>query len=225
MKRIAVVDDEKNIRELIGKYLIKEGYKVKEYSLGDDFLKDFKLGESFDLIVLDIMMEGSDGLDVCKKVREKKDTPIIFVSARSEELDRILGLELGGDDYIAKPFSPRELLVRIKNILKRIEPKKEEDIKVIGNLKIFKEERRILKNGSDLELTNKEFEVLLYFFQNKGVSLSRQQLIENVWGYEYEGFERSVDDIVKRIRKKLTGVPEIEIKTIWGHGYRMEINE
>lgn len=225
MKRIAVVDDEKNIRELIGKYLIKEGYKVKEYSLGDDFLKDFKLGESFDLIVLDIMMEGSDGLDVCKKVREKKDTPIIFVSARSEELDRILGLELGGDDYIAKPFSPRELLVRIKNILKRIEPKKEEDIKVIGNLKIFKEERRILKNGSDLELTNKEFEVLLYFFQNKGVSLSRQQLIENVWGYEYEGFERSVDDIVKRIRKKLTDVPEIEIKTIWGHGYRMEINE
>ena len=225
MKRIAVVDDEKNIRELIGKYLIKEGYKVKEYSLGDDFLKDFKLGESFDLIVLDIMMEGSDGLDVCKKVREKKDTPIIFVSARSEELDRILGLELGGEDYIAKPFSPRELLVRIKNILKRIEPKKEEDIKVIGNLKIFKEERRILKNGSDLELTNKEFEVLLYFFQNKGVSLSRQQLIENVWGYEYEGFERSVDDIVKRIRKKLTDVPEIEIKTIWGHGYRMEINE
>lgn len=225
MKRIAVVDDEKNIRELIGKYLIKEGYKVKEYPLGDDFLKDFKLGESFDLIVLDIMMEGSDGLDVCKKVREKKDTPIIFVSARSEELDRILGLELGGDDYIAKPFSPRELLVRIKNILKRIEPKKEEDIKVIGNLKIFKEERRILKNDSDLELTNKEFEVLLYFFQNKGVSLSRQQLIENVWGYEYEGFERSVDDIVKRIRKKLTDVPEIEIKTIWGHGYRMEINE
>lgn len=224
MRIIHVVEDEQNVRELLGRYLEHEGYKVYLHSSGEgviDALQTF----GADLIVLDIMLPGIDGLELCKRIRAKHDIPIIFVSARSEEFDRILGIELGGDDYLVKPFSPRELLARIKAIFRRVE--QHQPIAVSG-LKQFKDltidaAARLVKCGQQtLEFTNKEFELLLYLIDNAGRAFTREQLVTAVWGYAYVGDSRSVDDLVRRIRKKLDGVSNIEIKTVWGYGYRID---
>lgn len=224
MSHIFIVDDEKNIRDILGKYLIKEGFRVTSFPSGEHVLEDIvRLGP--DLLVLDIMMPGIDGLELCKAIRKVSDIPIIFVSARDEELDRILGLEIGGDDYLTKPFSPRELVVRIKNIFKRVHVQQVRDEKsiILSNLTLHPTQRIIEVNGAELNLTTKEYELLTYFILNKNKPFSREQLIENIWGYQYIGDGRMIDDLVKRIRKKLKEKHgSVLIKTIWGFGYRLD---
>ncbi|WP_427339349.1 response regulator transcription factor [Caloranaerobacter sp. DY30410] len=224
MRHIFVVDDEKNIRDLIKKYLQKEGYKVTLFEDGANLLKEIDRLKP-DLIVLDIMMPGIDGLELCKEIRKNNDIPIIFVSAKDEEVDRIIGLELGGDDYLSKPFSPRELVVRIKNILRRIEKAKNANATIIEikDIRIYTDRRFVEVNGKELKLTTKEYDLFEYLAKNKNRPFTRDELIDKIWGYNYIPDTRMIDDLVKRIRKKLKEVnSKLEITTIWGYGYRMD---
>lgn len=222
MKHILVVDDEKNIRDLIEKYLVASNYQVTTY--GDaKYLKEEVRRLNPDLIVLDIMMPNSDGLEVCKEIRKFSEVPIVFVSAKDEEFDRILGLELGADDYLSKPFSPRELVVRVKNIFRRLDKKSGQETTTIKDCVIDKDSRSIKINEKVLKVTQKEFDLMVYLCENVNRSLSREQIIDDIWGYEFEGELRVVDDLVKRLRKKLTNCQaELSIETVWGYGYKIE---
>jgi len=222
MKHIFVVDDEKNIRELVKKYLEKEGYSTTLLENGINLINKIK-ELCPDLIVLDIMMPGIDGIELCKEIRKISDIPIIFISARDEEFDRILGLEIGGDDYLSKPFSPRELVVRIKNIFRRLGKKEESsELIIIKDLKLDTARRSVEKDGVELKLTTKEYELMDFLFRNKNIPFTREQLIEKIWGYDYLGDLRVIDDLVKRIRKKLRKInSELEISTVWGYGYKI----
>lgn len=226
MKHIFVVDDEKNIRDLIKKYLEKEDFKATVFENGQNVINELRRLQP-NLIVLDIMMPGIDGLAMCKEIRKFSDIPIIFVSARDEEFDRILGLELGGDDYLSKPFSPRELIARIKNIFRRLERLSghsqvtEEDL--IKDLTVFFNRRVIERAGEELKLTTKEYELFEFLIKNKNMPFSREQLVEKIWGYDYLGDSRIIDDLVKRIRKKLSDLGSfVEITTVWGYGYKVD---
>ena len=222
-KKIFIVDDEKRIRDLIRAYLEKEGYETRAFSNADSALEEFNKN-GCDMLVIDIMMPGTDGLELCKKIRAGSDVPIIIVSARDEEIDRILGLELGSDDYLAKPFSPRELVIRIKNIFRRIAPSEktpESSLSEFGNVSIDDQSRAVRINGTEIEFTVKEYELLSMFVKNPGRAYSREQLINSIWGYDYIGDVRPVDDLVKRIRKKLkAGGSTMGITTVWGFGYK-----
>lgn len=222
MRHILVVDDEKNIRDLIEKYLIASNFKVTTY--GDaKYLKEEVRRINPDLIVLDIMMPNSNGLEVCKEIRKFSEVPIIFVSAKDEEFDRILGLELGGDDYLNKPFSPRELVVRVKNIFKRLDRHKPSDLSSVKDLTIDKTSRMIKVNDQVMKMTQKEYEVMVYLCDHANMPIKREQLIEDVWGYDFDGELRVVDDLVKRLRKKLKEVEsQLTIETVWGYGYKIE---
>lgn len=222
MKKIFVVDDEKNIRDIIEKYLLASNYKVTTY--GDaKYLKEEVRRLNPDLIVLDIMMPNSNGLDVCKEIRKFSEIPIIFVSAKDEEFDRILGLELGGDDYMSKPFSPRELVVRVKNIFKRLDKHVKSDVITIKDLELDKTSRQIKIKDVVLKITQKEFEVMAYLCEHVNMPVKREQLIEDVWGYDFEGELRVVDDLVKRLRKKISQQSSLlTIETVWGYGYKIE---
>lgn len=224
-KHIFVVDDEKHIRELIDKYLQKEGYESSVYSDGNNILAELQI-KNPDLIVLDINMPGINGLELCKEIRKTSEIPIVFVSARDEEFDRILGLELGGDDYLSKPFSPRELLVRIKNIFKRMEKNstRSNELKVtINDLLLNKLERTIYCQGNEIKLTTKEYELMEFLIVNSNMPFTREILIERIWGYDYIGETRVIDDLVKRIRKKLKEAnSKLNIETVWGYGYKIE---
>lgn len=225
MKHIFVVDDEVEIRSLIIKYLEKEGYKTTSFSSGMNVAAEVGRLKP-DLLVMDIMMPGIDGLEVCKDIRKQSDVPIIFVSARGEEIDRIIGLEIGADDYLSKPFSPRELLVRIKNIFRRLEKQSstpQTQHLSVTDVQLFLEQRKVTTQNVEMSLTAKEFDMLAVLFQNVNVPLTREQLLEKVWGYDYFGEPRIVDDIVKRLRKKLKDNQSLlEIKTVWGFGYKVE---
>lgn len=223
MRNIHVVDDDQNMRELLGRYLEHEGYRVFLHQNAEDFLAALET-QTADLIVLDIMLPGMDGLELCRKLRSKYGTPIIFASARSEEFDRILGIELGGDDYLVKPFSPRELLARIKAIFRRMETNLPQAPggKAFRDLYIDAAARQVRTEDQVIELTNKEYELLTFLIENAGRAFTREQLVTAVWGYAYVGDSRSVDDLVRRIRKKLDGVSRVEISTVWGYGYRID---
>lgn len=224
MNHIFVVDDERNIRDLIKKYLEREGYKVTTFPSGSNLVSDIKKIEP-DLIVLDIMMPDINGLEICKEIRRNSDIPIVFVSAKDEELDRILGLELGADDYLSKPFSPRELVIRIKTILRRIQKKgkQERDVTTIKDINIHHKRRQVLKGDIELGLTIKEYELLEFLARNKNIPYTREQLIEKIWDYGYAGDGRVIDDLVKRLRKKFKTVESnVEIITVWGFGYRID---
>ncbi len=223
MKHIFVVDDEKNIRNLIEKYFEKEGFKVSVYENGENLLENLEAIKP-DLLVLDIMMPGTDGLELCKKIRAKSEMPIIFVSAKDEEIDKILGIEIGGDDYLTKPFSPKELVVRAKRLLKRIDKNSSynNDKIVIKDIEMFTSRRYIEKNEFELKLTTKEYDLFEFLVRNKNMPFTREQLLEKVWGYDYLGDERIIDDLIKRLRKKLKTVNSIlEITTVWGYGYKI----
>lgn len=222
MKNIYIADDEPNIRNLIEMYLVKEGYRVSIFDEGSSLL-DAVAHKPPDLVVLDIGMPGLDGLAVCREIRRHSELPIIFVTARDEEIDRILGLEVGGDDYLTKPFSPRELVVRIRNIFKRIDrPAPSAVFLKVGNL-TADITRRILKTPSgDLKLTVKEYELLEYLMRHEDVPFTRDQLLERIWGYEYLGDLRTIDDLVKRLRRKLKEADSSAIiETVWGYGYKI----
>lgn len=222
MKHILVIDDEKNIRDLIEKYLVASNYQVTTYGDAKYLVEEVKRLQP-DLIVLDIMMPRSNGLEVCKEIRKFSEIPIIFVSAKDEEFDRIIGLELGADDYLSKPFSPRELVVRIKNIFRRLDKHiKTQSVKV-NDCMIDKERRTIEINQQVMKTTQKEYEMMVYMCENINRSLSRDQIIEEVWGYDFDGDSRVIDDIVKRLRKKLTSLDStLTIETVWGFGYKIE---
>ena len=224
MKHVFVVDDERNIRDLIRKYLEKENYLVTVFEDAQNVISEINRLKP-DLLVLDIMMPGSDGLELCKEIRKHSEIPIVFVSARDEELDRILGLELGADDYLSKPFSPRELVVRIKNIFKRLEKSSKVNAEelIIKDIKVECHRRYIEKDGTELKLTTKEYDLLEFLIRNKNMPFTREQLLEKVWGYDYIGDIRVIDDLIKRLRKKLAEAEAVlEIKTVWGYGYRID---
>lgn len=228
-EKILVVDDEAHIVELISYNLSAAGYKVVTASNGLDAVKIAK-EEKPKLILLDLMIPGMDGLDVCKEIRgdkELKNTSIIMLTAKGEELDKILGLELGADDYITKPFSVRELLARVKAVIRRARTIKEEnDIFVSGNLKVNFERREILISDSKVDLTLKEFELLDILIKNRGKILTRDTLLDKIWGYEYVGETRTVDVHIRYIRKKIEEDDKNPkfIETIRGVGYRFNPN-
>jgi DNA-binding response OmpR family regulator len=226
-KLIYIVDDEERIRNLISSYLKKENYLVETFPDGQDALDAF-IKKPSDMLIIDIMMPNMDGYTLCREIRKSSDIPIIMVSAKDEEIDRILGLELGSDDYIAKPFSPRELVVRVKNIFKRTGVQTKEivadtDIKV-NDLIISFDKRTVCKDGIEIDITTKEFDLIKYLLENKNIAFNREQLIKELWGYDYYGDSRSIDDLVKRIRKKLSKANSVfDIQTVWGYGYKITV--
>ncbi|MDL2248553.1 response regulator YycF [Tyzzerella sp. OttesenSCG-928-J15] len=225
-KKVLVVDDEKNIVDIVVFNLKKEGYEVIAAFDGEEGLKK-ALEEDPDLILLDIMMPKLDGFEVCKKVREKKETPIIMLTARAEEVDKVLGLELGADDYVTKPFGVRELMARVKANIRRKEqtPSGEtgsnEDIASYGDISIDSKRYEVKRNGELINLTRREFELIKFLATQRGQVFSRENLLEKVWGYEYFGDVRTVDVTVRRLRAKIEENPEYPkyILTKRGVGY------
>lgn len=218
MHTICYVEDEKDLSSLIKTYLEKAGYEVICFSKGKDAI-DY-IGGKVDLWILDIMLEDDvNGYGIIKEIREKdKNIPVIFTSARDQDLDKILGLELGSDDYITKPFSPKELVLRVGNIIKRVYNEKEtEKIKYLS-YDIDLGRRIVEKDNKEVKLTTLEFDLLLLFVNNIGKSFSREEILSSVWGDNYFGSDRVVDDLVRRLRKKLK---ELNISTIYGYGYRL----
>ena len=218
MHTICYVEDEKDLSSLIKTYLEKAGYEVICFSKGKDAI-DY-IGGKVDLWILDIMLEDDvNGYGIIKEIREKdKNIPVIFTSARDQDLDKILGLELGSDDYITKPFSPKELVLRVGNIIKRVyNEKKTEKIKYLS-YDIDLGRRIVEKDNKEIKLTTLEFDLLLLFINNIGKSFSREEILSSVWGDDYFGSDRVVDDLVRRLRKKMK---ELNISTIYGYGYRL----
>ncbi|MDQ0484403.1 response regulator transcription factor [Guptibacillus hwajinpoensis] len=225
MTHIFVIDDEQNIRDILEKYLRKEGHEVSTFTDGAEVLKALETIEP-DLLVLDIMMPKVDGLELMRQLRKHSTVPVIVVSARDEELDRILGLELGADDYLTKPFSPRELVVRIKNLFKRVNRTGQQafsDGWKVGNVQLLKQKRQVLVEDQELVLTPKEYDVLSYLIQYPSQPFTRETLIEVLWGYQYAGDGRIIDDLVKRLRKKMSEANSVvKIITVWGYGYKLD---
>lgn len=234
-QRILAVDDEEHILELIEYNLVKNGFFVTTVSSGEEALALLEK-EPFDLVLLDIMMEGMDGIEVLKRIRnqkETKDLPVILLTARGEEIDKVLGLEMGADDYMAKPFGVHELAARIKAVLRRSqrttaeEEREHKDLVHAGRLTIDKETREAMVDGKPLDLALKEFELLYLLVKNKGFVFSRDQALEQVWGYDYFGETRTVDVHIRNIRKKLEekGMNPDCIKTVRGVGYKFQQEE
>lgn len=224
-KKILIVDDEPQMRELLRAYIEKSGFLVEEALNGIEALDKLRV-EKFDCIVLDVMMPEMDGLTACMEIRSESEVPIIMLSARGDELDRVHGLELGADDYIVKPFSPRELVARIKALLRRsISTTKNEAIKGIrtfGIIVIDEKAREVTIDEQELILTPKEYDLLLFFARNPNHVWTREQILERVWGYDFYGSLRTVDTHVKTLRMKLD-MQANYITTIWGVGYKFEV--
>ncbi|ESU30185.1 hypothetical protein G3A_23320 [Bacillus sp. 17376] len=218
---VLIIDDEEDMRNLVQMYLENSGFKCVHAADGVEGLR--KLHEQdFDLVILDIMMPFEDGFAVCGKIRTFSQVPIIFLSAKGEEWDKVRGLQLGGDDYIVKPFSPGELVARINALLRRTSfVKNDEDTVTLGKINIDKKGRRVSVDGEVIPLTLKEFELLVFLVQHHGQALSREQLLEFVWGMDYHGSLRTVDTHIKTLRMKL-GTGDY-IQTIWGVGYKFEV--
>lgn len=223
MYQIAIVEDEKNLAALVVKYLCSEGYEVKLYTNGEDAYKDAE--NSFDLWILDIMLPGIvSGYDLIKKIREKCPTkPVIFTSARDQDIDKIMGLELGSDDYLAKPYSIRELVLRVKNLLTRAyeyntNTKVNKNELILGNYVLDRDRRNVSYQDEPVSLTSKEYDLLLYLAEHPSKAFSRDQILNAVWGEDYFGSDRVVDDLLRRLRSKM---PELQIETIYGFGYRL----
>ena len=225
MFKVAIVDDEEKIRELLSVYLQKEGFATVEYADGLKALEKIDI-EKPDLMILDIMLPGMDGLEVCKKIRHSSRIPIMMLTAKGEEIDKVVGLELGADDYLVKPFSPRELVARVKALLRRAQPDTQENAIIkIASFEIDESARRVDVEGKELELTPKEFDLLLYLIINKGQVMGRERILDKVWGYNYFGDLRTVDTHVKNLREKLGVGNASYLKTVWGIGYKFEVSK
>ena len=219
-KKVLVIDDEKSIRDIIGEYLTEEGFEFVEAPDGIRGLEIFR-SLSPDLVILDVMMPKMDGWKVCREIRSESVTPVIMLTARGEEYDKLFGFELGADDYMVKPFSPRELIARVKAVLSRgsVNERKDHEIIEIEDLRIDFDARSIYLGEEHLNLTPKEYDLLSFFVKNSGRVFSREQLLNQVWGYEFVGDARTVDTHVKSLREKL-GAYRDYIVTVWGTGYR-----
>lgn len=214
---IALVEDEKDLSKVIKKYLENEGYKVVQFFNGEDAFNHIRDG--FDLWILDIMLPGEiNGYDLIRSIRNyNKKTAVIFTSARDQDIDKIMGLELGSDDYIAKPYSPRELVLRVKALFNRINDGNDDKLEY-GPYKIDYGKRIVMKNDEAISLTTKEFELLKFLLKHPNQAFSRDQILDGVWGSDYFGSDRVVDDLMRRLRQKM---PELEVETIYGYGYRL----
>lgn len=221
-KLIYIADDEEKIQQLIKMFLVKEGYDVEVYSDGSDLINAFKK-KAADMLILDIMMPNVDGLTLCSEIRKESKVPIIIISAKDSEADKIAGLILGSDDYITKPFSPVELVLRVKNIFRRMEPENVDlSIITIKDITIYTEGKYAVCNDKDLKLTLTEFNFFLYLAKNLNKGISREELLNKIWGFEVEVDTRATDDMVKRIRKKLLNVnSNLKIETLWGFGFKI----
>ena len=219
MSKLLLVDDETKIREIIKKYAEFEGHEVTEASGGLEAINICR-DKDFDIIILDIMMPDLDGFSVCREIRKKSSTPVIMLSARGEEYDKIHGFEVGVDDYVVKPFSPKELMLRVAAIIKRA-TKTESDIVKIGDLCIDFTGRMVTIAGKSIDLTPKEYDLLFYLVKNRGIALTREKLISNVWGYDFFGDDRTLDTHIKLLRKNLREYSSY-IVTLRGVGYRFE---
>lgn len=220
-RRIYLVEDEKSLNKLLEKYLQREGYDVTTFENGFTALDRVK--DMPDLWILDIMLPDIDGYEIIKAIKKNnKNTPVIFMSARNEELDRVVGLELGSDDYLSKPFLPRELVIRTNKLIERIyesnSNEQSDDITSISEYKISKSQRAVFIGDEEIQFTSKEFDLLNYFATNINIVVSRDQILNNVWGEDYFGSDRVVDDTIRRLRKK---VERLSIETVYGYGYKL----
>jgi two-component system, OmpR family, alkaline phosphatase synthesis response regulator PhoP len=219
-QKILVVDDEQNIRDLASLYLQKEGFLVETAANGRIAVERFPIVQP-NMVILDLMMPEMDGFEVCRELRREHDVPILMLTARSDDVDKIVGLELGADDYMTKPFNPREMVARVKAILRRFEGgRKPQNALTVANLSVDKARREARIDEQLLELRTKEFDLLAAFVENPGIALTREQLLESVWGYEYAGETRTVDVHVQHLRSKLTGAL-VSIDTLRGVGYKL----
>jgi len=224
---ILIADDEAKMRELVKMYLVREGYMVSEAADGEQALSLLS-NNTFELVILDIMMPKVDGLTVCKEIRKSLDIPVIMLTAKGEEIDRVLGFELGADDYVVKPFSPRELVARVKALLRRTSAKPSASTGAVlrfPGLEINNDSREVEVNGNRVNLTPKEFELLAFMAKNIGRVFTREQLLEYVWGYDFFGDLRTVDTHIKKLREKISRFSQAAgyITTVWGVGYKFEV--
>lgn len=220
--KILIVDDESRMRKLIKDFLSKEGYHILEAADGVEALDVFYESQDIALMILDVMMPRLDGWAVCKEVRKNSNMPIMMLTARSEERDELKGFELGVDEYIAKPFSPKILVARVSALLKRSKGSIAEPVINAGGIEIDKTAHIVRIDGQEIELSVKEFELLVYFVENQKIALNRERILNNVWNYDYFGDARTIDTHVKKLRSKL-GDKGNYIKTIWGMGYKFEV--
>lgn len=222
-RKVYLVEDEKSLNILLEKYLQREGYEVTTFFNGSSAIERIK--DVPDIWILDIMLPDIDGYQIIKAVKENnKNTPVIFMSARNEELDRVVGLELGSDDYLSKPFLPRELIIRTNKLMERIYGKSNNStvdiITNIGQYKISKKQRTVFFEEKEIQLTNKEFELLNFFIENKNNVISREQILISIWGEDYFGSDRVIDDIIRRLRKKMD---KLDLETVYGYGYKLVV--
>lgn len=221
-QKILVVDDENRMRKLVKDFLQRENFEVLEAGDGSEALDVFFAHQDIALMILDVMMPKMDGWQVCREIRSYSKVPIIMLTARSDEKDELQGFELGVDEYISKPFSPKILVARVEAILRRTQGSGNADEISAGGIVVDKAAHTVMSDGSPVDLSFKEFELLTYFMENQGIALSREKILNNVWNYDYFGDARTIDTHVKKLRSKLGDKGEY-IKTIWGMGYKFEV--
>ncbi|MDD6492681.1 MAG: response regulator transcription factor [Firmicutes bacterium] len=222
--KILVVDDESRMRKLVKDFLIKNNYEVMEAEDGSQALDIFFEEKDIALVILDVMMPKMDGWQVCREIRQYSKVPIIMLTAKSDERDELQGFQLGVDEYISKPFSPKILVARVEAILRRTNQIGKDEILEAGGIVIDKSAHNVTIDGEPIDLSYKEFELLTYFLENKGIALSREKILNNVWNYDYFGDARTIDTHVKKLRSKMGEKGDL-IKTIWGMGYKFEVTE
>ncbi len=222
--KVLVVDDEARMRKLVKDFLTKKDYIVVEAEDGEEALDIMYTDKNIDLVILDVMMPKLDGWQTCREIRKFSKIPIVMLTAKAEEMDELLGFELGVDEYISKPFSPKILVARIDALLRRANKIGDSDVVSVGDIEMDIASHTVTVAGKRIELSFKEFELLLYFLENKGIALSREKILNNVWNYDYFGDARTIDTHVKKLRSKL-GKSGVNIKTIWGMGYKFEVDE
>ncbi|MCI8967882.1 MAG: response regulator transcription factor [Lachnospiraceae bacterium] len=220
--KILVVDDESRMRKLVKDFLVKQNYEVMEAGDGSEALDLFFENQDIALIILDVMMPRMDGWQVCREVRNYSKVPIIMLTARTDERDELQGFQLGVDEYIAKPFSPKILVARVEAILRRTNQLTENEVLSCGGISIDQAAHVVTIDGKMVDLSFKEFELLTYFMENKGIALSRERILNSVWNYDYFGDARTIDTHVKKLRSKLGEKGDL-IKTVWGMGYKLEV--
>ena len=220
-QKILVVDDEARMRKLVGDFLARDGYEVLEAEDGEKAMDLFYADKDIALVILDVMMPKMDGWQVLREIRESSQVPVIMLTARSDERDELKGFDLGVDEYVTKPFSPRTLVARVEAILRRTSSHDENDKIELSGIVLDKSAHRVTVDGEPVELSFKEFELLTYFMENNGIALSREKILNHVWNYDYFGDARTIDTHVKKLRSKLGSKGEL-IKTIWGMGYKLE---
>ena len=222
--KILVVDDESRMRKLVKDFLTKKNFQVLEAGNGEEAMDIFYEEKDIALIILAVMMPKMDGWEVCREIRKNSKVPIIMLTARSDERDELLGFDLGVDEYISKPFSPKILVARVEAILRRTGQNNPEDVISAGGIVIDKAAHLATVDGKPMELSFKEFELLTYFLENQGIALSREKILNSVWNYDYFGDARTIDTHVKKLRSKMGDKGEY-IKTVWGMGYKFEVDE